>query len=274
MAMRRRVKDELSWLAGAGLYRTPAELTSQDASFVFNGRRHVMLASNNYLGLATRPELVEGACEAVRRWGVGSGGSRLTTGTLPCHRMLEERIAQLKGCEDAVLFGSGYEANVGARGAALVGAVVVELKDLDLSMLERMLSCVDEPLPEVVAVAVQDHGLEGCTVGNLVARLALPIVVVARPSLGTLNHTLLTIEYARSLGIEVLGIVVSGYRGTLTERTNMDALEGLQPGVGVMGIIPHSPVLAGGYPIEERVEECIHLVERHVDLTHLMLSSV
>lgn len=74
----------------------------------------IVLASNDYLGLARDPRLAEAAAKAARDYGSGSGGSRLATGTRAIHRMLEERIAAFKGSEDAVLFTAGWTANTGA----------------------------------------------------------------------------------------------------------------------------------------------------------------
>jgi glycine C-acetyltransferase len=73
----------------------------------------IMLGSNNYLGLANEPYVIERAAEAMRRYGVGCGGPPLLNGTTSLHRELEARIARWKGCEEAMLFSSGYGANVG-----------------------------------------------------------------------------------------------------------------------------------------------------------------
>jgi 8-amino-7-oxononanoate synthase len=74
----------------------------------------VDLAGNDYLGLSTDPRLVEAAVAATRRWGTGSTGSRLVTGTTELHVELEEELAALTGRESALVFSSGYLANLGA----------------------------------------------------------------------------------------------------------------------------------------------------------------
>lgn len=84
---------------------------------IYKGRETLMLASNNYLGLANDPRLRKAAISAIKRYGTGSSGSRLTTGNLTIHRQLEEALAQFKGTEDALLFSSGYMANVGTLAA-------------------------------------------------------------------------------------------------------------------------------------------------------------
>ena len=73
-----------------------------------------MIGSNNYLGLAQDPRVVEAACDATRRYGAGCTGSRLLNGTIKLHVELEEAIADFLGCEDAILFSTGFFANQGA----------------------------------------------------------------------------------------------------------------------------------------------------------------
>ncbi|WP_060890017.1 aminotransferase class I/II-fold pyridoxal phosphate-dependent enzyme, partial [Streptomyces scabiei] len=72
------------------------------------------LASNDYLGLARHPEITEGAAQAARRWGGGATGSRLVTGTTELHGELERELADFCGFEAALVFSSGYAANLAA----------------------------------------------------------------------------------------------------------------------------------------------------------------
>ncbi|MFF3514081.1 8-amino-7-oxononanoate synthase [Streptomyces sp. NPDC002573] len=72
------------------------------------------LAGNDYLGLSRHPEVTEGAAEAARRWGGGSTGSRLVTGTTELHGELERELADFCGFEAALVFSSGYAANLAA----------------------------------------------------------------------------------------------------------------------------------------------------------------
>ncbi|MGD6750422.1 8-amino-7-oxononanoate synthase [Streptomyces sp. BH105] len=74
----------------------------------------VDLASNDYLGLARHPEVVEGAADAARRWGGGATGSRLVTGSTELHARLERELAEFCGFEAALVFSSGYAANLAA----------------------------------------------------------------------------------------------------------------------------------------------------------------
>jgi 8-amino-7-oxononanoate synthase len=112
---------ELAALEDAGLRRRLRPLGSaSDAEVLLDGRPVLLLSSNNYLGLATHPALAEAASAAVRRYGCGTGASRLIAGHLDLHAAVEAKLAAFKGTEAALLFPSGYQANVGAI-AGLVG---------------------------------------------------------------------------------------------------------------------------------------------------------
>jgi 8-amino-7-oxononanoate synthase len=108
-------------LEASGLGRRVRALESaSEPEVLLDGRRVLCLASNNYLGLAAHPEVVDAAAGAARRYGAGSGSARLVTGGLTLHDELEARLAAFKGTEAALLFSSGYLANLGTV-AALVG---------------------------------------------------------------------------------------------------------------------------------------------------------
>jgi 8-amino-7-oxononanoate synthase len=79
----------------------------------FEGRDMINLGSNNYLGLTTDPRVRAAATDAIHRYGTGVTGSRLLNGTLPIHRQLEERLAAWVGMEAALVFTTGYAANLG-----------------------------------------------------------------------------------------------------------------------------------------------------------------
>lgn len=107
-------EDILAQKKSQQLYRNTKEISSaQAAHIIYQGQNQLMLASNDYLGLIDHPEVKEAAKEAINIYGVGSGGSRLTTGTLPLHNQLETALASFKHTEKALLFNTGYMANVG-----------------------------------------------------------------------------------------------------------------------------------------------------------------
>lgn len=89
----------------------------QDSWVTLEGRKVLNLCSNNYLGMASHPVVKEAAVEGTREWGCGSGASRLICGNFPFHRILERRLASFKGTEEAILYSSGYTANLGITSA-------------------------------------------------------------------------------------------------------------------------------------------------------------
>ena len=104
----------------AGTFQDLRELQSAcEPVSTFDGREVINLASNNYLGLANDPRLVEAAVEATRKYGAGSGAVRTITGTMSLHLELEERIAEFKHVEKCVVFQSGFAANSGTVSAIL-----------------------------------------------------------------------------------------------------------------------------------------------------------
>ena len=114
-------RAKLQELADQSLRRTLSPLESATGPIVhYAGRKVLLLSSNDYLGLATHPAVVQAAVQATERYGAGSGASRLVSGTLPPHVHLEAALARFKGTEASLLFGSGYLANLGVI-PALIG---------------------------------------------------------------------------------------------------------------------------------------------------------
>ncbi len=115
------LEGELAELRDAGLYRELRRLESAvGPHLTMDGRDYLNLASNNYLGLTTHPRVVVAAQEALARYGTGAGASRLITGHLAIHEELEQAIAAFKQTEAALVFPTGYMANLGVI-TALVG---------------------------------------------------------------------------------------------------------------------------------------------------------
>ncbi len=115
------IATELAEIKRQGLYRQLRQVDGeQGPSILLDGRGVLNFSSNNYLGLANHPELEKAAKEALERYGCGSGASRLISGNMTLHLELEESIARLKGTESALVFNSGFQANVGIL-STLVG---------------------------------------------------------------------------------------------------------------------------------------------------------
>jgi 8-amino-7-oxononanoate synthase len=113
-----QLRAELSELDARGLKRSLRALaTASEPEVEIDGRRVLLFSSNNYLGLATHPALRAAARDAIERWGCGTGSSRLIAGHSDLHAEVERRLAAFKGTEAALLFPSGYQANIGAIGA-------------------------------------------------------------------------------------------------------------------------------------------------------------
>jgi len=114
------IMEELKELKEKGLYITIRVLeTAQGPWVVVNGKRVLNMCSNNYLGLAAHPKVKEAAIRAILDYGVGAGAVRTIAGTMELHIELEERLAKFKKREAAILFQSGYNANLGALGALI-----------------------------------------------------------------------------------------------------------------------------------------------------------
>lgn len=115
------IQQELEQIRERGLYRTTRLITGKQGPRVeINGREVLLLCSNNYLGLADSPALIQASVEAAEHYGTSSGASRLVSGTMALHELLEAEIAAFKRTEAALIFNSGYAANTGIIGA-LVG---------------------------------------------------------------------------------------------------------------------------------------------------------
>lgn len=108
------IQAELDCLYKAGRRRFLRTVMTAPTGRVFlDGREVIALGSNNYLGLSTHPKVIEAAVEAVQEYGTGASGSRLLTGNCQLYADLEAKIAEVKGTEAALVFSSGYLANIG-----------------------------------------------------------------------------------------------------------------------------------------------------------------
>lgn len=106
------IGQEIEGLRAAGLYNNIRTLASpQGAWLVVDGRRVLNFCSNNYLGLANHPKMVEAAIVALRKYGVSPGAVRSIAGNMEIHTELENRLARFKGVEAAVVLQSGFSAN-------------------------------------------------------------------------------------------------------------------------------------------------------------------
>lgn len=114
------IHEELEEIRRSGLYRTTRRISGKQGAHVnVDGKDVLLLCSNNYLGLADHPALIEASVRAVEQFGVSSAASRLVSGTMDLHEQLESQVASFKKTEAALVFNGGYAANTG-----IIGAVV------------------------------------------------------------------------------------------------------------------------------------------------------
>jgi glycine C-acetyltransferase len=156
------IEEEIASLKTAGLYNRIRTINSpQGAWLEVEGKRVLNFCSNNYLGLANHPKVVEAVQSAVRRYGVGPGAVRSIAGTMQLHIDLENRLAKFKKVESAITFQSGFNANTATipalvgkgdmifsdelnhasiiDGSRLSGAEIVRYKHADVEDLDRVI---------------------------------------------------------------------------------------------------------------------------------------
>ncbi len=110
----KRIKEQLAGIRKQGLFRELRTLSGpQEPVVIKDGRECLLMASNSYLGITTHKEVVAAALEATANYGTGSGGSRLISGNTVLHEELERALADFKGTEAALVFNTGYMANLG-----------------------------------------------------------------------------------------------------------------------------------------------------------------
>ena len=120
---------EINGLKEQGLYNNIRTIGSaQGARLIVDGKDVLNFCSNNYLGLANHPKIVEAAKDAMKKYGVGPAAVRSIAGTTDLHVQLEQRLAKFKGAEDVITFQSGFTANLGTI-SALVGKEDVIFSD-------------------------------------------------------------------------------------------------------------------------------------------------
>ena len=116
--------------SGADPFHVVVERVVSATEAIVNGDKVIMVGTNNYLGLTFDPDCVAAACEAVRDEGTGTTGSRMANGSYAAHVALENELADFFACPAAIVFSTGYIANLGVL-SALTGANDVILMDAD-----------------------------------------------------------------------------------------------------------------------------------------------
>ncbi|NLM84771.1 MAG: pyridoxal phosphate-dependent aminotransferase family protein [Clostridiales bacterium] len=224
--------------------------TRQDVVVMMEGKRRIMLGSNNYLGLTSNPEIIEAAIKAVEKYGTGCSGSRYLNGTLEMHLELEAELADFLGREACMIFSTGFQSNLGII-SAIVGrsdyvicdrenhasiydgcrlsfGKMVRYRHSDMDDLERVLASV----PETAGKLIVTDGV--FSMGGDIAKL--PEIV----------------ELAKKYGARVmvddahaLGVIGKGGRGTASYF-------GLEDQVDIiMGTFSKSLASLGGFMVAD-----------------------
>ena len=219
----------------------------QDVEVIMEGKRRIMLGSNNYLGLTTHPDVIEAGVKAIEKYGSGCSGSRFLNGTLDLHLQLEHELAEFLGKDEVVTFSTGFQSNLGII-SAIVGrhdyvicdrenhasiydgcklsfGRMLRYKHADMEDLEKQLQSVP---PESAGILIVTDGV--FSMGGDIAKL--PEIV----------------ELAKKYGARVmvddahgLGVIGKGGRGTASYF-------GLEDEVDIyMGTFSKSLASLGGY---------------------------
>lgn len=218
----------------------------QGPEVIMEGKRKIMLGSNNYLGLTTHPEVMEAAVKAVEKYGTGCSGSRFLNGTLDLHLELEAKLAEFLGVEFVMTFSTGFQSNLGIistivgrhdyilcdrenhasiyDGCMLSGAKLLRYKHGDMKDLERLLATV----PETSGILIVTDGIFSMS-GDI---CNLPEIVRLKNKYGAR----LMVDDAHSLGV-----IGEGGRGTASHF-------GLEKEVDIiMGTFSKSFASLGGF---------------------------
>ncbi len=178
------IEQELQGLKDAGLYNRIRTLGSpQGAWLVVDGKRVLNFCSNNYLGLANHPRILQAAREAMEKYGLGPAAVRSIAGTMELHLELERRLAKFKGVESAITFQSGFNANIATvpalvgkddaiisdelnhasiiDGCRLSGAKIIRYAHCDVGDLERVLKENRAQYPKAMVITDGVFSMDG-----------------------------------------------------------------------------------------------------------------
>jgi len=199
----------------AGIYPYFRMIESdQDTEVIINGKKVLMFGSNAYLGLTNHPKVKEAAINAIRKYGTGCAGSRFLNGTLDIHIELEKRLAEFVGKEDAIVYSTGFQVNLGVvscvtgredyilwdeldhasiiEGHRLSFSTKLKYKHNDMESLEKQLQKCD---PDKVKLIVTDSvfSMEGDVanlpeINKLAKKYNASLMVDEAHGLGVLGH--------------------------------------------------------------------------------------
>lgn len=229
------IQQELEQIRERGLYRSTRLISGKQGPRVeMDGRDVLMLCSNNYLGLADSPALIQASVAATECYGTSSGASRLVSGTMALHELLEAEVASFKHSQAALIFNSGYAANTGII-AALVGRGDVIFSDrlnhasiIDGALLSsaRLVRYPHNDVPALEALLKRHRGAgRALIVTDAVFSMDGDLAPLRElVELKTAHKALLMVDDAHGSG--VLGEDGSGTAGLLGVAGDVDILMG------------------------------------------------
>lgn len=255
----------------AGIYPYFHMLESkQDVEVMMEGKRRIMLGSNNYLGLTTNPRVMEAAVKAVEKYGTGCSGSRFLNGTLDLHLQLESELAEFIGTEACMTFSTGFQSNLGIisaiagrgdyiicdkenhasiyDGCRLSYAKMLRYRHDDMEDLERQLKKV----PESAGILIITDGV--FSMGGDICNL--PEIV----RLGKIYGARIMVDDAHALGV-----IGEGGRGTASYYNMLEDVD------IIMGTFSKSLASLGGYMVAQK--EVIEYV-RHSSRPFIFSASI
>jgi 8-amino-7-oxononanoate synthase len=231
---RRVAQEQLPW-GDADVLGVTVEVDGEPTVGIVNGHPAVLAGTNNYLGLTFHPECVRASAEAAARFGTGTTGSRLASGTYPDHAALERELADFYGARSALVFTTGYQANVGIisaladrdtvlmldaqshasiyDGATLSGATTYRFKHNDAADLDKKLKRLGERAGNALVIVEGIYSMLGDT-----APLAEICAVVKR------HNAALLVDEAHSFG--VLGATGRGLAEAAGVEDQVDVIVG------------------------------------------------
>lgn len=228
--------------------------TAVDTTVIMNGRKTVMIGSNNYLGLTSHPKVKEAAIKAIEKYGSGCTGSRFLNGTIDLHVELEERLARFMKKEASLVFSTGFTTNLGVI-STIVGKndVVISDRTNHASILDgcrlafgKLLKFRHNDMEDLERILIN---IQGKNVGKLIV---VDGVFSMEGDLADLKHIVpLSKKYGCRLMVDeahALGVLGKGGRGTCEEMGVLDEVD------LVMGTFSKSLASLGGFiAAEERV---------------------
>jgi len=248
---RRIAAERLPW-GEANVLGITVEVDGTPTRGIVNGRAVVLAGTNNYLGLTFHPDCVRASAEAVARYGTGTTGSRLASGTYPDHAALERELAEFYGARSAMVFTTGYQANVGIisaladrdtvllldaqshasiyDGASLSGATTYRFKHNDAADLDKKLKRLGAAAGNALVIVEGIYSMLGDT-----APLAEICAVVTR------HGAALLVDEAHSFG--VLGATGRGLAEQAGVEDQVDV---------IVGTFSKSLGCVGGYAVSRR----------------------